>query len=182
MNINDFKDDFNKVMEFYKTDISGLRTGRASTAMVENVMIEAYGTRQPLKAVASISIMDPKTLMVDPWDKSVLANVEKGIRDANLGINPVNDGRGIRLSLPELTVERRQELIKILRERTESARISIRKVREDIKDMILSEEEDKNIAEDEKFRLMEELDKAVKDYNEKIKEIGEKKEEEISTV
>ncbi len=182
MNINDFKEDFSKAIEFYKTDITGLRTGRATAAMVENVTVEAYGVRQPLKAVASISILDPKTLMLDPWDKSVLANVEKGIRDANLGINPVNDGRGIRLSLPELTVERRQELIKILRERTETARIAIRKVREDIKDMILSEEQDNNIAEDEKFRLMEELDKAVKDYNEKIKEIGEKKEEEISTV
>lgn len=182
MNINDFKEDFSKAIEFFKTDISGLRTGRASTAMVENVTVEAYGIRQPLKALVSISIMDPKTLMLDPWDKSILANVEKGIRDANLGINPVNDGRGIRLSLPELTVERRQELTKILRERTEQARIAIRKIREDIKDMILAEQEDKNIAEDEKFRLMDELEKAVKDYNEEIKTISEKKEEEISTV
>jgi len=182
MNINDFKEDFGKAIEFYKTDISGLRTGRATSAMVENVVVEAYGVKQPLKAVASINILDPKTLMLDPWDKSVLTNLEKAIREANLGMNPVNDGRGIRLSLPELTVERRQELIKILRERTEQARISIRKIREDIKDMILVEEEDKNIAEDEKFRLMEELDKAVKDYNEDIKEIANKKEEEISTV
>ncbi|OGH87621.1 MAG: ribosome recycling factor [Candidatus Magasanikbacteria bacterium RIFOXYC2_FULL_42_28] len=182
MNINDFKEDFGKAIEFFKTDIAGLRTGRATSAMVENVTVEAYGIRQPLKAVASISIMDPKTLMLDPWDKTILAAVEKGIRDANIGINPVNDGRGIRLSLPELTVERRQELIKILRERTEGVRIAIRKIREDIKDMILAEQEDNNIAEDEKFRLMDELEKAVKDYNEEIKEIANKKEEEISTV
>lgn len=182
MNINEFKDDFNKAIDFFKNDIAGLRTGRATAAMVENVTVEAYGVRQPLKAIASISILDPKTLMLDPWDKSVLAAVEKGIRDANLGMNPVNDGRGIRLSLPELTVERRQELIKILRERTENARVTVRKVREEIRDMILSEEADKAIAEDEKFKLMDDLDKTVKDYNEKIKEIAEKKEEEINTV
>jgi len=182
MNINDFKEDFNKVIEFLKTDISGLRTGRASAAMVEGISVEAYGTRQPLKAVASITITDPKTLMIDPWDKSVLAAVEKGIREANIGVNPVNDGRGIRLSLPELTVERRQELIKILHQRLENARVSIRKVREDIRDMVAAEEKEGGMGEDEKFKLFEDLDKIVKEYNDEVKNVGDNKESEINTI
>lgn len=182
MNINEFKGDFDKVIDFLKTDIAGLRTGRASTAMVEGIMVEAYGTRQPLKAMASISIPDPKTLMIDPWDKSTLSAVEKGIRDSNLGINPVNDGRGIRLSLPELTVERRSELVKVLKDRCENARISARKVREEIKDIIISTEKEGGMSEDERFRLLEDLDKMVKDYNDTIKEIGDNKEAEINNI
>lgn len=182
MNINDFKSDFVKVIDFLKQDIAGLRTGRASTVMVEDVQVEAYGTRQPLKAVASISIADPKTLNVDPWDKSLMSAVEKGIRDSGLGINPVNDGRLIRLILPELTVERRQELTKVLHQKLENARISTRQVREDIRNMIAEEEKEKTIGEDEKYRLQEEVEKLVKDFNDQIKEVGEKKEVEINSI
>lgn len=182
MQINDFKEEFSKVIEFLKTDITGLRTGRASTAMVDNITVEAYGVRQSLKAVASVTVTDPKTLMIDPWDKSILAAVEKGIREANIGANPVNDGRGIRLSLPELTVERRQELVKILHQRLENARISVRKVREEIRDMIVGEEKSGGMSEDEKFKLQEDLEKMVKDYNEEIRVIGESKETEITTI
>lgn len=182
MLITEFKGDFDKVLEFLKSDIAGLRTGRASAAMVEGIMVDAYGSHQPLKAVASIVIQDAKTLVLEPWDKSILANVEKGIRDSGLGINPQNDGRIIRLALPELTTERRTELTKVLHQKLENARISARKVREEVREMVMSEEKEGNIGEDEKFKLLDDLDKMVKDYNEKIKEIGEKKEEEINTV
>lgn len=182
MNVSDFKNEFIKAVDYFKTDIAGLRTGRANAAMVENVFVEAYGTKQPLKAVASIMVSDPKTLVLEPWDKSLLSAVEKGVRDSGLGINPVNDGRIIRLSMPELTVERRQELIKVLHQKAENARISVRKAREEVKEMILAEEKDGGVSEDEKFRLLDELEKMVKDYNEEIKTIGEKKEEEINTV
>ncbi len=182
MNLADFRPDFEKTIAFLKEDIARLRTGRASTAIVEGVSVEAYGVKQPLKAVASISVADSKTLNVEPWDKSILAAVEKGIRDSGLGINPVNDGRLIRLALPELTVERRQELIKILRQKLEQVRITLRKTREDIRDLIFAEEKDKTIAEDEKFRLLEDLDKMVKEYNDKVAAMGEQKEGEINTV
>jgi ribosome recycling factor len=182
MNISDFKPEFAKSIDYLKQDITGLRTGRASTAMVEDVQVEAYGTRQPLKAVASITVADPKTLNVDPWDKSLLAAVEKGLRDSGLGINPVNDGRLIRLCLPELTVERRQELAKILHQKLENARIAVRKIREEARDKIIEAEKDGGATEDEKYRLQDELDKIVKEYNEQIKDIGEKKENEINTV
>jgi ribosome recycling factor len=182
MNINEHKEEFNKVLEFMKQDIAGLRTGRASTIMVEDIFVEAYGSRQPLKAVASISVSDAKTLVIEPWDKSLLAAVEKGLRDSGLGLNPVNDGRLIRLCLPELTVERRAELIKVLHTKLENARISVRQVREEARNKITEAEEAGSIAEDEKYRMQDDLDKMVKDYNEQIKQIGEKKEAEINTV
>ena len=103
MNINDFKSDFDSAITFFKEDISGLRTGRASAAIVEDIMVEAYGTHQTLKSLASINIPDAKTVNIDPWDKSILAAVEKAIRDSGLGLSPVNTGSQIRLSMPELT-------------------------------------------------------------------------------
>lgn len=182
MQISDFKGDFEKAVEFLKNDITGLRTGRASSAIVEDIMVEAYGTRQTLKSVASINIPDPKTVNVDPWDKGLLSAVEKAIRDSGMGINPVNTGSQIKLFLPELTTERRQELIKVLHQKLESARISVRKIREDIKEMIKAAEDGGEIGEDEKYRLQEDLDKMAGEYNEKIKETGEKKEEEINAI
>ena len=182
MNLNTFKGDFDKAIEYLKTDIAGLRTGRANTALVENVMVEAYGTKQSLKAVASISIGDPKTINVEPWDKSLLAAVEKGIRDSGIGINPVNDGRIIRVCLPELTVERRAELVKVLHQKLENARISIRKIREDLKNMIIEEEKEKSISEDERYHLQDQLEEMVKKYNDEVKLLGDAKEKEITNV
>ena len=120
--------------------------------------------------------------MIEPWDKSLLQAVEKGIRESNLGLNPVNDGRLIRLCLPELTVERRSELAKVLHTKLENARISVRQIREEVRNQITESEKDGGVTEDEKFRMQDDLDKMVKDYNEQIKQIGEKKEAEINTV
>lgn len=182
MHISDFKGNFDKAIEFFKEDISGLRTGRASAAIVEDIMVEAYGTHQTLKSLASINIPDAKTVNIDPWDKSILAAVEKSVRDSGLGLNPVNTGSQIRIFLPELTSERRNELIKILHQKEEAARIAIRKVREEVKEMIKSGEDSGEVGEDEKYRLEEDLDKMVKEYNDKVKEITDKKEGEINTI
>ena len=182
MQITDFKSDFDKAIDFFKEDISGLRTGRASAAIVEDIMVEAYGTHQTLKSLASINISDAKTVNIEPWDKSVLSAIEKSIRDSGIGLNPVNTGSQIRLFLPELTSERRQELIKVLHQKEEGARIAIRKVREEIKEMIKASEDDKEITEDEKYRLQEDLERMEKENNDKIKEITEKKEAEINTI
>lgn len=182
MNINDFKSDFDNTISFFKEDISGLRTGRASAAIVEDIMVEAYGTHQTLKSLASISIPDAKTVNIDPWDKSVLSAIEKAVRDSGLGINPVNTGSQVRIFLPELTSERRNELAKILHQKEEAARIALRKVREEVKEMIKSAEAEKEVTEDEMYRLEEDLDKMVKEYNDKVKEVTEKKEAEINTI
>lgn len=180
--VQDNKERFSKVIEFLKHDISGLRTGRATPALVEDITIEAYGVKQPLKAVASISVQDAKTLAISPWDRSIISAVESGLRNSNLGINPVNDGKLIRLPLPELNQERRQELIKVLHQKLESARVSVRKIREEVKTEIEEMEKEKLISEDDKFKQLDELEKVVKDFNEKIKEVGEEKETEINTI
>lgn len=182
MNINDYKSEFKGVIEFLKKDISQLRTGRASAAMVDSITVEAYGAHQSLKAVGTIMVVDSKTITVEPWDKGLLGAVEKGIRDSGLGINPVNDGKLIRLILPDLTSERRVELGKILNQKLEAARVSVRKIREDVRDLISEDEKAKSISEDEKYRLQEELEKMVKEFNEEIKAIGEAKEKEITLV
>ena len=180
--LDNHKEKFLQAVEHLKHEISALRTGRATPALVEDVAVEAYGTRQPLKAVASITVQDAKTIAVEPWDKSLTIAVEAGIRASQLGINPVNNGKVILLPLPELTQERRQELIKVLHQKLEAARVAIRQVREDIRTEIAQKEKDKEIGEDEKFRLQEELEKIVKEYNDKIKTVGEEKEKEINTV
>jgi ribosome recycling factor len=181
--VQQHKEQFDKSIEHLRQEISSLRTGRATPALVEDIPIEAYGTKQPLKAVASISVADAKTIVVDPWDKSLLQTVETGLRNSDVGISPVNDGTVLRLPLPELTTERRQELIKVLHTKLEQARIAVRKIREEVRAQIDKSEKEKEISEDEKFTLQDELDKKiVKEYNDKIKTIGEEKEKEIMTI
>lgn len=177
-----YAEGFSKAIEHLKTELGGLRTGRATPAIVEDVMVEAYGSKQPLKAVASISVLDAKTLAIEPWDKSLIQAIDLGIRHSPLSLNPVNDGKIIRLPLPTLTQERRQDLIKILHQKLEAGRISVRQVREDIKKMIDTAQKAGEMPEDEKFKQHEILEKMVKECNETMKTIGEEKEKEIITV
>ncbi|KKQ27713.1 MAG: Ribosome-recycling factor [Candidatus Magasanikbacteria bacterium GW2011_GWC2_37_14] len=180
--VDNHKGDFNQSVEYFKKDISSLRTGRATPALVEDLVIEAYGARQALKALASITVQDAKTIAVEPWDKSITMAVEAGIRASQLGINPVNNGKVILLPLPELSSERRQELIKVLHQKIEAARIAIRQLREMVRDEIEAGEKAKEISEDEKYKLQDELEEMVKEFNEKLKELGEGKETEINTI
>ncbi len=180
--IQSYKEKFDKAMEYLKSEVTGLRTGRATPALVEDIPVEAYGVKQPLKALASISVLDAKTIVAEPWDKSILKAIDLAISQSKLGINPVNDGKVIRLPLPDLTKERREELIKVLHEKLEQSKIAIRKIREEVRDNIEQKFKDKQISEDEKYKLQEELDKTVKEYNERIKQIGEDKEQEINKV
>jgi len=176
------KEQFDKTIEHLKNEIAGLRTGRATPVIVEDVTVEAYGTKQMLKGLASISVLDAKTLAVEPWDKGVISAIETGIRNSNLGLSPVNDGIVIRLSLPELTKERRQELIKVLHHKLEDARIAIRKIREEARKEIDAAEDAKEISEDERFTQYDNIEKMVKEYNDTVRQIGEDKEKEITTI
>lgn len=176
------KIEFNKALEYLKHDISSLRTGRATPAIVEDIVVEAYGGKQPLKAVASILVQDAKTLVIDCWDKSLMTAIDSALRASSLGINPVNDGKLIRLPLPELTQERRQDLIKVLHQKLEGARIAVRKIREDVKTQVDNQEKNGDISEDEKYAEQDKLDKFVKDFNDKIRAVGEEKETEINTI
>lgn len=175
-------EEFTSAVAHLKHDIMSLRTGRATPALVEDIAVECYGGKQPLKAVGSISVSDPKTLCIEVWDKSLMQAVESAIRLASIGVNPVNDGKLIRVPLPELTSERRQELIKLLHQKLEQARIAVRQVREDIKRTIDKAEKDGGCTEDEKFKQYEALEKITKETNEQIKKMGDEKEKEIQTV
>lgn len=176
------KGEFDKIVEFFKKDIGSLRTGRANTAMLEGVVVEAYGVKNPLSSVSSVSVADSKSILITPWDKGVLKDVEKAIMEADLGLGVINDGDKIRLTVPPMTEENRKDLVKRLNEKNEHAKISARQVREVIKKAI--EEADKNgeISEDDRERFLKEMDEEVKKINDELKAIRDKKEEEIMTI
>lgn len=176
--IASFQAETEKVLHFLHSEYAKLQTGRANAALIESVTVEAYGQNQPLKSVANISVQDAKTIVVQPWDKSVMQAVEVALTKADLGANPVNDGTLIRLSLPPMTEERRQKLVKIVHQLAEEARISIRQQRQSVHDGIKEEEKD----EDLRYTLLDELEKAVKAANEKVEESKKQKEEEVLKV
>lgn len=182
INLDSYKPEFDKAIEHLKNEIAALRTGRATPALVEDILVEAYGVKTPLKGLASVSVSDPKTLLIEPWDKGVLKEIEKSIQLANIGINPVNEGVRLRLSIPPLTEESRMELIKILQQKLEQSRISLRSIRDKVRGEIVEAERQKQITEDDRYRSQEKLDELIEEYNFRIKEIGEQKEKEIMTI
>lgn len=172
------KINFEKTVTHFKENLGKVRTGRASTALVDNLMVDYYGAASPLKQMASVSVPEPRTIVISPWDKSTLALIEKAIKESDLGLNPMNDGQLIRINIPALTEERRREFVKILNQEAENARVAIRKGREDVWDEIQS----LTIGEDDKFQGKEKLQKVVEEYNMMIEEIRKKKEVEIMQV
>ncbi|MEK7189435.1 MAG: ribosome recycling factor [Patescibacteria group bacterium] len=182
LNLETFRPQFTKILDHLKVELGSLRTGRANAAILDTVQVQAYGQSMLLKSVSSISVPDARTIAVEPWDKSLLKDVEKAILDAKIGVNPVNDGQSIRLPMPSLTEESRKDLIKVLNQKMEHARITTRQQRDAVRDKIVQEEKEKLIGEDQRFRLQQKLDEMVKEVNDKIKAMGEEKEKEIMTV
>jgi ribosome recycling factor len=176
------KPEFEKALEHLREELNQLRTGRASSALVEGLLVDYYGVKSPLKQVASVSIPEPRTIVISPWDKGNLVNIEAAIRESQLNLNPMNDGQAIRVNIPALNEERRRELVKILNQKAEDAKISIRRIREEIWDSIQEIQKEGKIGEDEKFIGKDKLQEVVVEYNEKVEEIRKKKEEEIMTV
>jgi ribosome recycling factor len=175
-------DEFQKPIDFFHTEISTIRSGRAHPGILDNITVSAYGVKTPIAQLATINVPDARSLTIQPWDRGVLSEIEKAIREANIGINPVNEGTLIRLVVPQLTEETRKNLVKVLNQKLENARISIRQVRDKVKEEINKAEKDKEITEDNKFALLKKLDEKTTEYNNKVKEIGEKKEVEIMTI
>lgn len=174
--------DFEQALEFFKKEISTLRTGRANPAVLEGVQVEAYEVMNPLNAVGNISVTDARSIVIAPWDKSVLKNIEKAIIEANLGLGVNNEGDKIRLTVPALTEENRKELAKRLSEKMEKSRISLRQARDEVKTKIEAAYSEKEISEDDKFRFIKELDEFATKKNEELKEIKEKKEKDIMEI
>ncbi|WP_423142212.1 ribosome recycling factor [Parablastomonas sp. CN1-191] len=166
-------------IEALRGDLSGLRTGRANTSLLDPVMVEAYGSHTPLNQVATVSAPEPRMLTVQVWDKSNIGPVEKAIRSAGLGLNPINDGNTLRLPIPDLTEERRKELAKLAQQYAEKARIAIRNVRRDGMDALKADENKKEIGEDERKRGETEVQKLTDDIIKEADAVAHQKEQEI---
>ncbi len=180
--IEKYKHEFDNAFEFFKKEVSSLRIGRASPALVENIHVDSYGVKTPIVQLASIATPDARSLTIQPWDKSIIKNIERGIIEANIGINPVNEGNIIRITMPHLTQEDRKKLVKILLQKTEQGRIKSRLIRDKVRDDILKAEKNKDITEDDKFDFLKEVDEFTKEQNENIEKFSKNKEKEIMTI
>jgi len=178
----DAQEHMEKSLEFYSHELAGIRAGKASPAMLESVEVEYYGTMTPLNQVANVNVRDGQTLTVQVWDRNMLKTVEKAIRDANLGFNPVNNGDILIINVPPLTEERRKQLAKKAREEAEKARVTIRNIRKDAKKHIEKLEKDKVISEDMAKNALDDLQELTDKYIKKIDEKLERKEKDILTV
>ena len=176
------EESFINALDFFKRDIATLRTGRANPAVLDNVQVEAYGVLSPINTVANIAVADARSILVAPWDKGISKDVEKAIIEADLGMGVVNEGDKIRLSVPALTEDNRKETVKKLNEKMEKTRINIRQSREEVKNAIEKDEEDKEISEDEKFRFEKEMDEYVSKKNDELKAMRDHKEKDIMDI
>ena len=174
--------DFESVLDFFKKEISSLRTGQANPSVLETIQVEAYGVMNPINAVGNISVSDARSIIIAPWDKGVIKSIEKAIVDAGLGFGVVNEGDKIRLSVPPLTEENRKEIVKKLNEKMEKARVSLRQARDSVKNAIEDAFTAKEMSEDDKFRFIKELDEFSAKKNEELKSIRDRKEKDIMEI
>ncbi len=170
---------FSQVLEHLTSELATIRTGRATPALLDHLQVEAYGTYQPIKAIASLSTPDSKTLQIDPWDTSVIKAIESAIVASDIGIMPVVDGRSLRLVMPMMTEENRKKLVKISSEKLEEARVAVRRIREEVRKDIGKQT---GVGEDAIRKEQDDLDKMTKDFVAQIDALGQKKEEEIMKV
>ena len=180
----DFKSLEQKITEsqdWLRKEYQGLRTGRATPALLDSIQVESYGSRMPLNQVGSVGTEDPRTLRVSPWDASQVKAIEKAITDANLGVGISSDEKGVRVTFPELTADRRTSLIKIAKDKLEDARQSLRGAREEAWSDIQAKEKAGEMSEDEKFRNKDELQKKIDAGNKALEELFTKKETEINS-
>ncbi len=169
-------------VEFFRKDLATIRTGRANPALVNNIPVDYYGTKTPINQLASISIPEPRLLVIEPWDKNVLEDVERAIMKSDLGIMPNNDGNVIRLTIPKPTEERRTELVQKANKKAEECRVKIRNLRREANDELRKRENSGDISEDEAHRLKNKVQELTDTYIEQIDELMNNKEEEIMEV
>jgi len=169
--VDDFKPKIDKAIEVFSQDLKGVRASRASAELVENIKVSYYGTQTPLKQMASIVVSDASNILVSPWDRNALGDIENALRSTQINFTITNDGHSIRLTLPPMSQERRQELIKLVSQKAEMTRIGIRNLREESWKTIRSLEKSGQLTEDDRYQGEEELNKLIKDYDKKIEEI-----------
>ena len=171
-----------KAVEALKQDIASIRTGRASSALIERITVDYYGTPTPINQVASISVPEARLLVIQPWDRKMLVDIEKAIQKSDLGINPNNDGQVIRLAIPPLNEERRREMVKTLHKKLDEHKVAIRNIRRDAQDKLRDREKKKEISEDELKRSTERLQKLTDRFIDEMDKVGKTKELEILEV
>lgn len=171
-----------KSLGAFRRELAGIRTGRATTTLLDSVRVEAYGQMMPLNQVASVSVPESRLILVQPWDRTIVSDVEKSIHKSDLGLVPNTDGNVIRLVIPPLTEERRQDLVKIVRKQAEEARVSVRNIRRDANDGLKKAQKDGAISEDESHKAMDEVQELTDKYVEEIDKILKAKEDEIMEV
>jgi ribosome recycling factor len=171
-----------KSIESLKEEFKKVRSGRANAALVEDLIVEYYGNRLPLKQLASITVPEPRLIVVQPWDKGSLSDIEKAFHKSDLMLNPNNDGKVVRIAIPPLTEERRKELVKVAKGKSEDARVAIRNIRRDGNDEVKQAEKDGHVSEDDSKRALEDIQKITDEYIEKVGALLEGKEDEIMEV
>ena len=171
-----------KAVEILKQDLSSIRTGRASSALAERITVDYYGAPTPINQVASISVPEARLLVIQPWDRKLLIDIEKAIQKSDLGINPNNDGQVIRLAIPPLNEERRREMVKILHKKLDEHKVAIRNIRRDVHDKLRDREKKKEISEDELKRSEDRLKKLTDRFTDEMEKVGKTKELEILEV
>ena len=180
--LKEFEDKMNKTVDVVVSDFASVRAGRANAAVLDKIAVDYYGTPTPINQVGTISSPDPRSLMIQPWDKSILKEIEKAIQSSELGINPQNDGQVIRLAFPQLTEERRKELTKQVRKYAESGKVAVRNIRRDAMDKLKAAEKQNELTEDDRKLGEKDLQDLTDKICKKLDELCEKKEKELMAV
>jgi ribosome recycling factor len=171
-----------KAVEDFRKDLLGVRTGRANVALLDSVRVDYHGTPMPLNQLGALNVPDPATIVISPWDPGAVPLIDKAIRTADLGLNPTNDGKVVRVPIPPLTEERRKDLVKRIHRVLEDHRTAVRNIRRDIKEAVEKLEKDKKISEDDKKRSLDELEKLTHSETKKIEDLSATKEKEVMEI
>jgi len=180
--IMEMAEKMDKSLDAFKQELSKIRTGRASLSLLDGIKAEAYGASMPLNQVATLTIPESRQIVIQPWDPQVMSSIEKAILKSELGLTPVNDGKVIRINIPQLTEERRRDLVKIVKKIAEEYRVAVRNHRRDAIDSLKKQKKNKEISEDEQFKLQDEAQKETDSYIAKIDEVAAEKENEVMEV
>lgn len=180
--IKDAKSKMDKSLEALRSELAKIRTGKATTALLDTIKVDYYGTISPLKQAANVTVLDAHTLAVTPWDKSMVQAIDKAIREANLGFNPMSDGTNIKIPVPPLTQERRKELVKLVKKFGEESKIAVRNIRRDANEHLKKKQKDEKLPEDDLKHAEQRIQKMTDDHTKQVDEVLAHKEKEVMEV
>jgi len=177
-----YEEEFDKAMEFFKGELSKIRTGRANPSLVEDILVEVYGAPTPMKQLATITVPEARSLMIEPWDKNVLKDIETAISKLELGVSTSVDSQCVRVIFPQMTEEAREKFTKMISEQLERAKVAARQIRDKVKEEVENAFKTSDITEDDRYKYRDDLDKHIDEINKDLEERAEKKRKEIMTI